>query len=140
MRINAIKNILFAITLMVSQSLAAQVREIWETTFTPPWKGNQSFVRGSVPEDFMLTVILSIDKTSDGVFTGEMQFTGQVRCRGIAKIETGKIEGDLISFKSEPLPVIQCPAVSFSGKVVADTWVGVLPWNGKNNEVIFKKR
>jgi hypothetical protein len=57
---------------MVSQSLAAQVREIWETTFTPPWKGNQSFVRGSVPEDFMLTVILSIDKTSDGVFTGEM--------------------------------------------------------------------
>ena len=134
------KKLLFLILFMAMQSTFAQVKETWETSFTPPWKGNQSFSRGMPPEDFRLFVILKIDKNADGVFLGEMQFTGPVRCRGITKIESGKISSDLVSFKTEPLPVIQCPHVTFSGKVVGDTWVGILPWNGKDNEVVFMKK
>ncbi len=134
------KKLLFLILLVVTQLTSAQVKETWETSFTPPWRGNQSFSRGMAPEDFRLFVILKIDKNAEGAFLGEMQFTGPVRCLGIAKIESGKITGDLVSFKTEPLPVIQCPPVTFSGKVVGDTWVGILPWNGKDNEVVFKKK
>ncbi len=134
------KKLLFLILLVVTQLTSAQVKETWETSFTPPWRGNQSFSRGMPPEDFRLFVILKIDKNAEGAFLGEMQFTGPVRCLGIAKIESGKITGDLVSFKTEPLPVIQCPPVTFSGKVVGDTWVGILPWNGKDNEVVFKKK
>lgn len=134
------KKLLFLILLVVTQSASAQFKETWETSFTPPWKGNQSFSRGMPPEDFRLFVILDIDKNADGVFVGEMQFTGAVRCRGITKVELGRISGDSVSFKTEPLPVVQCPPVTFSGKVVGDTWVGTLPWNGKDNEVVFKKK
>jgi hypothetical protein len=134
------KKLLFLILLAVTQFTSAQVKETWETSFTPPWRGNQSFSRGMPPEDFRLFVILKIDKNTDGAFLGEMQFTGPVRCLGITKIESGKIAGDSVSFKTEPLPVIQCPPVTFSGKVVGDTWVGTLPWNGKDNEVVFKKK
>ncbi len=134
------KKLLFLILLAVTQFTSAQVKETWETSFTPPWRGNQSFSRGMPPEDFRLFVSLKIDKNAEGAFLGEMQFTGPVRCLGITKIESGKIAGDLVSFKTEPLPVIQCPPVTFSGKVVGDTWVGILPWNGKDNEVVFKKK
>ncbi len=134
------KKLLFLFLLAVTQFTFAQVKETWETSFTPPWRGNQSFSRGMPPEDFRLFVILKIDKNTDGAFLGEMQFTGPVRCLGITKIESGKIDGDSVSFKTEPLPVIQCPPVTFSGKVVGDTWVGILPWNGKDNEVVFKKK
>lgn len=133
------KKLLFLIILVITQSAYAQVKETWETSFTPPWRGT-SFARGMPPEDFRLFVILKIDKNTDGAFLGEMQFNGPVRCLGITKIESGKIAGDLVSFKTEPLPVIQCPHVTFSGKVVGDTWVGILPWNGKDNEVVFKKK
>lgn len=134
------KKLFFLILLVITQSAYAQVKETWETSFTPPFRGNQSFSRGMPPEDFRLFVILKIDKNAEGAFLGEMQFTGPVRCLGITKIESGKIAGDSVSFKTEPLPVIQCPPVTFSGKVVGDTWVGILPWNGKDNEVVFKKK
>lgn len=134
------KKLIFLIFLVAAQSASAQVKETWETSFTPPWRGNQSFSRGMPLDDFRLFVILKIDKNADGAFLGEMQFTGPVRCLGITKIETGRISGDSVSFKTEPLPVVQCPAVTFSGKVVGDTWVGILPWNGKENEVVFKKK
>ena len=134
----------FLITFFVLASLAvfgnAQAKETWETSFKPPWKGNQSFSRGMPPDDFILVVILNIEKNQEGEFSGDMQFTGQVRCRGIAKIETGKISAELVMFKTEPLPVIQCPPVTFSGKVVGDTWVGSIPWNGQENNVTFRKK
>ena len=134
------KKLLFLTLLMAMQSTYAQVKETWETSFTPPWRGNQSFSRGMPPDDFRLFVILKIENNADGAFLGEMQFTGPVRCLGITKIQSGKISGDLVSFKTEPLPVVQCPHVTFSGKVAGDTWVGILPWNGKDNEVVFRKK
>ena len=77
---------------------------------------------------------------SVGLFTGKLEFAGPVRCRGVTKIEAGALLGDTVIFKTEPLPPVQCPSVTFSGKVVGDTWVGILPWNGKDNEVAFKKK
>ena len=84
--------------------------------------------------------MLDIDRAPDGNFSGEMQFTDRVRCRGFAKIGSGKIIGDDVSFKSEPLPVINCPAVTFKGKVVGNSWVGILPWNRVDNEVTFRRK
>jgi hypothetical protein len=132
--------LIFFIFLSLTNFSNAQVKETWETSFTPPWKGNQSFSRGMPPDEFTLVVILSIDKNPEGELSGNMQFTGQVRCRGIAKIEDGKISNEQVYFKTEPLPVVQCPPVTFSGKVVGDTWVGSIPWNGKENNVVFRKK
>lgn len=129
---------LFGLIFTLASFNAFAVKESYEATFQPPWLGPGS-APGN-PADFLLVVLLEIDRESDGSFTGEMQFTGRVRCRGIAKIESGKIANGDVSFKTEPLPVVGCPAVSYNGKVDGNTWVGILPWNRVQNEVTFKKR
>ncbi len=130
------KKLIFAILAMVIQSSSAQVKEYWEASFTPPMKG--SYRQSS--EFSLLIVSVNINKNTEGRFSGEIEFAGPVRCKGIAKIESGTILSDSVVFKTEPLPPVQCPSVTFSGKVVGDTWVGILPWNGKDNEVAFKKK
>lgn len=129
--------VLSLFTLCFSLSANA-AKESYEATFQPPWVG-PGMAPGN-PSDFLLIVLLDIDKESDGSFTGEMQFTGRVRCRGIAKIESGKIANGEVTFKTEPLPAPQCPGVSYKGKVVGDSWVGILPWNRVQNEVTFNKK
>ena len=130
------KKLIFAILAMVIQSSSAQVKEYWEASFTPPMKGNYR----QSSEFSLLIVSVNINKNTEGRISGEMEFAGPVRCKGIAKIESGTILSDSVVFKTEPLPPVQCPSVTFSGKVVGDTWVGTLPWNGKDNEVVFKKK
>jgi hypothetical protein len=131
-----IKCLCLSIFLLFSTT-AFSAKESYEATFQPPWRGGPA---PGNPADFLLVVLLDIDKAPDGIFSGEMQFTGRVRCRGFAKIESGKIIGDDVSFKTEPLPVISCPAVTFKGKVAGNSWVGILPWNGVDNEVTFRKK
>jgi hypothetical protein len=127
---------LFVIFAIIVQSSFAQVKEYWEASFTPSLKGNYRYSQ----EGSLLIVGINIEKNSEGLFTGKLEFAGPVRCRGVTKIESGALLGDTVIFKTEPLPPVQCPSVTFSGKVVGDTWVGILPWNGKDNEVAFKKK
>ena len=61
---------LFVIFAIIFQSSFAQVKEYWEASFTPSLKGNYRYSQ----EGSLLIVGINIEKNSEGLFTGKLEF------------------------------------------------------------------
>ena len=127
-----------AIALLMMFSTLALAKEEWQGEFVPPNK-SMTNTRGHRP-DITIVVLVNIDKSDDGTLDGAVTLTGnQLRCYGEAKINSGKISGNLVEIKSEPLPIHNCGRFIFKGTSTGDTWMGSVPWNGVSNELTLKK-
>jgi hypothetical protein len=132
------KKLLVIIFLLICQPSIANVKETWVGEFRT--HGDRNLWGGAVLSEVNLIIILKINRNINGTFSGDLELSGQSKCRGVVKIEIGEISGDLVSFKTEPFSLIGCPSVTFSGKITDEIWAGVLPWNGINCELILKKK
>ncbi|MBU3550567.1 hypothetical protein [Polynucleobacter sp. MWH-Berg-3C6] len=125
------------ILVLLLLSTTAQAREEWQGEFSPPSKFTTT--RGHRP-DIIIHVKASVDKSSDGGLSGAVTLSGgQLRCSGEAKIESGKIQGNSIFIRTEPLPIHNCGRFIFKGSVTEDSWSGEVPWNEVSNELVLKK-
>jgi len=128
------KRLVLALLLL---SNIANAKEEWQGEFTPP--NNSNSTRGH-RQDINIIVLAEIDKEADGTLGGTISMTGnQLRCYGVAKIESGRIKGSSIEIKTEPLPIHNCGRFVFQGALVEDTLVGDVPWNGVLNKLTLKK-
>jgi hypothetical protein len=115
----------------------AQAKEEWQGEFTPP---NNSVAAKINRPEIKIIVLASINRGPDGSLDGTITLTGnQLRCYGDAKIEFGRIKGNAVEIKTEPLHIHNCGRFTFKGSVNEDSWVGDVPWNGASNSMTFKR-
>lgn len=91
--------------------------------------------------DYTMHIKLIFDELAGdaGRYEGRVELTGQMKCRSEVDFLFLKINNGIVEARSKPLPTPGCGYFYFKSAVVDEEWVGKMPWNGRQNDLIFKK-
>ena len=105
------------------------------------WSGYSTVPAGMGWPDYTMSIKLVLEDSPGevGRNIGKVELTGQMKCRSEADLLYLRITNDNVEIRSKPLPTPGCGYFYFKGSVVNGEWVGKMPWNGRQNELIFKK-
>ena len=105
------------------------------------WSGYATVPAGMGWPDYTMHIKLILDELAGdtGRYEGRVELTGQMKCRSEVDLLFLKINNGIVEARSKPLPTPGCGYFYFKGAVVDGEWVGKMPWNGRQNDLIFKK-
>ncbi|MBU3580844.1 hypothetical protein ICN19_02300 [Polynucleobacter sp. AP-Capit-er-40B-B4] len=105
------------------------------------WSGYATVPAGMGWPDYTMHIKLILDDSAgdSGRYEGRVELTGQMKCRSEVDLLFLTINNRNIEVRSKPLPTPGCGYFYFKGSVVDGEWIGKMPWNGRQNELIFKK-
>jgi hypothetical protein len=84
-------------------------------------------------------IVLDLPTLQDGPFTGQvLKVYGATTCRYPVPLK-GTVAGDEVRFTSELNEIKGCGRIVFNGKKIGDALEGVVPFQGIQAQVAFKK-
>lgn len=118
------------VTLFLTAFILLANAEEWKASFNAPNNTGRSIY---------YQIVLDLPALEEGEFQGQVsKVYGATACRYPVPLK-GTVKGDEVRFRSELNEIKGCGYIIFNGKKVGETLEGVVPFQGIQAQLVFKK-
>jgi len=90
---------------------------------------------------FPVTFTYNIDLLNKDKITGTLDISGpRTACSGKHEIASGSIKNNVITLRTKDLDGPKCGVIRFSGEIESNKFVGKVPWNGTQTDLVLEKK